>query len=116
MIQGLQFVVINVRDMATERDFYTEKLGLELEAQSPAFIQFKQGSAGGATFALQASETPAPSAQTELWWFVDDVDKTYAELVARHVSVQTPPHDEPFGRAMSLQDPEGNIVNLLQAR
>jgi len=113
MLQGLNFVLVHVPDIAEARNFYTEKLDFVVEDESPDFVQFKQPPAGGAVFALSKGEA-APSQGTELWWFVDDADATYAKLVAKNVEVVDQPKDEPFGRTFSIKDPAGYTLYMLE--
>jgi predicted enzyme related to lactoylglutathione lyase len=110
MIQGLNFVLNHVNDVAAARAFYTEKMGFAVERELPDFVQFAQS--GGATYAL-ARTTPTESG-TELWWFVDDANATHAALAAKGVETITPPHDEPFGRAFAVKDSSGNTLCMLQ--
>ena len=110
MNKGLQFVIVHVADVPAARTFYTERMGFAVEAEQPGFVQFTQ--TGGATYAIL--QEVAGTERIELWWFVDDADAECAALAARGVSVVTPPHDEPFGRAFTVKDPEGNLLNLLQ--
>jgi predicted enzyme related to lactoylglutathione lyase len=110
----LNFILLHVRDMAAERDFYTDALGLEIEGNSPAFVNFKPN--GGASLALSADEPVAPQYNVELWWQVDQADALHAALVQRGTAIVSAPKDEPFGRAFSAQDPEGNQINFYQPR
>jgi predicted enzyme related to lactoylglutathione lyase len=115
-MQGkLDFVLLHVRDMAAERDFYAETFDLQLEGQSPDFVQFlPQG--GGAIFALSREGQPTPTATIELWWEVADVDAMHVALVKRGVEIVSAPKDEPFGRALLVKDPEGNLVSMFRPR
>jgi predicted enzyme related to lactoylglutathione lyase len=114
MAHALNFVILHVRDIAAARDFYKETLGLGLEGESPAFVQFEVP--GGATFALQKDEQSAPTANIELWWEVADVDAEHAALVKRGVEMVSGPQDQPFGRTLTFKDPEGNLVNLYRLK
>ena len=113
MLQGLQFIMLHVPDVARARTFYTEQLGFAVEDESPDFVQFKQPAAGGATVDLGRGETIAATS-TELWWFVADADAAHRELVGRGVTTATTPQDEAFGRTFTVQDPGGNVLSLLQ--
>jgi predicted enzyme related to lactoylglutathione lyase len=116
MLDGLNFVFVHVRDIAQVRAFYTEKLGLVVEAEAPGFVQFARPDGEGATFALGVEANAQPAADPELWWYVKDADAVHAELVRRGVEIASEPKDEPFGRAFSIKDPAGNTMYLLQLR
>jgi predicted enzyme related to lactoylglutathione lyase len=109
---GPSFIIRHVPDIDEARGFYTDKLGLVVEAQQEGFVQF--ASPGGATFAL--SRDQGAGEPIELWWFVENADATHDALRARGVEIAAPPKDEPFGRAFSIKDPSGNTVYLLQVR
>lgn len=111
MLQGLNFVIVHVPDVAQARAYYTEKLGFTVENDVPGFVQFKQP--GGASFAIVPETAEAPD-RIELWWFVDDADATCAELQARGVEIASPPTDMPFGRTFSIKDPAGTTLYMLQ--
>jgi predicted enzyme related to lactoylglutathione lyase len=116
MLLGLNFVMVHVNDIEGARNFYTEKLGLEVEDQLPDFVQFKQPMGNGATFAIasQPSIQPAQARDIELWWFVDNADAVYAELTGQGVEIAQEPKDEPFGRTFAIKDPSSNILYMLQ--
>ena len=114
MAHALNFVILHVRNIAAARDFYRETLELELEGESPAFVQFQP--TGGASFALQQDDQPVPTQNIELWWEVTDVDAEYAALMNRDVETVGGPEDKPFGRVLSFKDPEGNVVNLYRLK
>jgi len=112
MVEGLQFVMIHVPNVAAARAFYVERLGMEVEDESPTFVQLK-GAGGGASLGI--SEPPDATAEaTELWWFVADADAEYARLQAQDVPIVSPPADMPFGRTVEIRDPVGRTVHLLQ--
>lgn len=114
MLLGLNFIMLHVPDVEQARAFYTEKLGLVVEDQQPDFVQFKQPKGNGATFALGKGEDAATLQGAELWWFVDDADKTYTSLVAQNVEIVNKPTDEPFGRTLAIKDPAGHTIHMLQ--
>jgi len=114
MAGNLNFIILHVRDVVAERDFYREALGLGIVDESPAFVQFQAN--GGAFFALQADDQPVPTQNIELWWEVGDVDAEYAALAKRGVEIVSAPQDQPFGRALTFKDPEGNLVNMYRLK
>ena len=114
MLLGLNFVMLHVPDIEQARAFYTEKLGFAVEDQQPGFVQFKQHAGMGAIFALQEQAGVSPHQGVELWWMVDNADATYAALLSKDVEIVSQPSDEPFGRALSIKDSAGNVINMFQ--
>jgi predicted enzyme related to lactoylglutathione lyase len=117
MLSGLNFVVVHVPNLAEARTFYTEKLGLTVaDDRLPGFVQFAQPEGHGATFGLQEAADARPVADPELWWYVENADATRAALAKAGVTIASEPKDLPFGRALSVKDPAGNTIYLLQPR
>ena len=114
MLLGLDFVLLHVPDLEQARAFYTEKLGFAVEGQQPGFVQFRKHDGMGAIFALLEEAGVSPHQGIELWWIVDNADATYATLVSHDVEIVSQPSDEPFGRAFTVKDPAGNLINLFQ--
>lgn len=114
MLQGLNFVLLHVTDSEKAVAFYTEKLGLAIEVQQGSFVQFKQPMGQGASFAISQEGDGRPVQNMELWWYVDDADATYADLVAKDVPVAQQLKDEPFGRTFAVKDPSGNTVYIMR--
>ncbi|GAC1575806.1 MAG: hypothetical protein NVS4B1_01630 [Ktedonobacteraceae bacterium] len=110
---GLNFVMIHVADVHAAKDFFTEKLGLELETQVPDFVQFKQPGGSGASLAIGKGDT-TPDIGTELWWYVENAEQALATLQQRGATVKEPLTDMPFGRTFSIQGPGGYVFYLLQ--
>ena len=116
MILGLDFVLLHVPDIEQARTFYTEKMGFAVQDQQAGFVQFIQHEGIGAIFALQEDAGASSHKGVELWWLVDSADATYATLVSHGVEIVSQPSDEPFGRAFSIKDPAGNMINMFRPR
>lgn len=114
METNLDFVLLHVPDLAAARTFYTDKLGLAVEDENPAFIQFRRPS--GAVFALQSDPAATSHTGVELWWLVPDADAAHAALKARGVAIAEPLADQPFGRTFSIADPAGNTLSFFAPR
>ena len=114
MFQGLNFVMAHVPSIADVLPFYTEKLGFEIEVQMPGFVQFKQPDRQGASYALSEDGPTTTETSTELWWFVENAEETQAKLVTLDIPLVNALADEPFGRTLTIQDPAGNKIYLLQ--
>ena|SRR5579859_1543278 len=114
MLNGLNFVMAHVPSIEQVLPFYIEKLGFEIEDQLPGFVQFKRPKGEGAVYALSEEGQVEPRMSVELWWYVDDAQATLAELEDREVPIVEGLTDQPFGRTLTIQDPAGNKIYLLQ--
>lgn len=114
MFNGLNFIMAHVPSIEQVLPFYTEKLGFEIEDQMPGFVQFKQPNGQGATYALSEEGHVEPKMSVELWWFVDDAEATQTQLQALDIPIVEALADQPFGRTLTIQDPAGNKIFLLQ--
>ena len=50
---------------------------------------------------------------TGVWFEVESVDDAYRELTARAYTFNEPPFDIPPGRLVTINDPDGNIIGLI---
>jgi hypothetical protein len=66
---------------------------LEVEAESPAFIQFRR--AAGVVFALQPDTNATSYTGLELRWNVENADQTHDELAAKGVPIAESLTDPP---------------------
>jgi catechol-2,3-dioxygenase len=114
--------MILATDLAVAREFYGERIGLELLLESDDFLTFKCG--GDSRLVVTRSSTGTTEPQTKASWRVSDLAAEVAELRSRGVAVQE--LDEPglktvdgiadvgFALAAWLVDPHGNSIGLLQ--
>lgn len=114
MLKTLDFVLVFVPDIEAAKTFYTEKLGLRIDDQSPDFVQFARPN-GGAVFAAQQQADAAAYSGAQLWWAASDIDATYAALTDKGVTSIMPPTDMPFGRIFILQDPFGHKLHFFSS-
>ncbi len=110
---GLNFVMIHVADVPAAKNFFTEKLDLEVETQQPDFVQFKLPGGNGAALAIGKGDT-APNIGTELWWYVENAEQALATLQQRGATVNKPIVHMPFGQVFSIEGPGGYVLYLLQ--
>jgi catechol 2,3-dioxygenase-like lactoylglutathione lyase family enzyme len=115
-------VMLLATDLAVAKEFYAERLGLQLLLESDDFVTFKCG--GDSRLVVTKSDTGTAEEQTKASWRVDDVAAEVAELRSRGVEVVE--YNEPWlktndgvadvGFALSawLVDPSGNTIGLLQ--
>lgn len=113
MIQQMTFLGLVVKDVAEATDFYTQKLGLNVnEEQSiPDFYTQFELKGDGAVFAvLGGFEQEGVSQSFDAGLIVDDIDATYAQFQAEGVEALSEPRDMPFGRTFLFRTPDGHVL------
>jgi lactoylglutathione lyase len=122
----LGYAILFVSDLDRAIAFYRDVIGLPLRFRADAYAEF---ATEGAKFALfprselptligrSAPRDPAPWPQGEVAFFVEDVDAEHVRLKAAGVAVLAAPTDRPWGeRTLHVADPDGNVVELTQAK
>jgi catechol 2,3-dioxygenase-like lactoylglutathione lyase family enzyme len=106
----LSHLFLHVRSLAATREFYVDRLGLEVLAEHPGYLRI--GTPGGFHFGCE--ELPDVGAEgIELVIAVDDVDSTHAHLVAAGVVFDSEPADMEWGaRHAWLRDPSGYRLSI----
>jgi catechol 2,3-dioxygenase-like lactoylglutathione lyase family enzyme len=116
--------VLLAKDLAAARDFYHDKLGLEILTENEAAIVFKCG--GGTRLDVTKSTVGTADEQTQASWQVKDIRSEVTELRARGVKVED--YDMPglktedgiadigFAWAAWIVDPGGNALGILQTK
>jgi lactoylglutathione lyase len=109
--------------MARSVKFYRDQLGLTLKFESPDWSEFATGTTtlalhgGGVKRDSSQSGDPSKTAGTcSIGFNVTDVDKTYAELMARGISFVVPPvRREGEGIKLTVCiDPDGLPISFAQ--
>jgi catechol 2,3-dioxygenase-like lactoylglutathione lyase family enzyme len=109
-------LAIPVTDCARSRDWYVTTLGLKVEFEIPDRRTVAlQDSDGFAIFLQQAAAKPVPNG-TALWFQVDDVDASHAEMSRRGVAFAHGPQKNFWGYGAELVDPDGYRVRLWDER
>jgi catechol-2,3-dioxygenase len=115
-------VMILATDLGAAKEFYGDRIGLEVLLENDDFLTFRCG--GDSRLVVTRSSTGTNEPQTKASWRVDDLAGEVAELRSRGVQVEE--YDEPglqtvdgiadVGFALSawLVDPHGNSIGLLQ--
>ena len=115
-------VMLLATDLAAAKDFYGDRIGLELLIENDDFLTFKCG--GDSRLVLTRSSTGSTEEATKASWRLQDIAAEVAELRSRGVEITE--YDEPglktvdgiadVGFALSawLVDPSGNAIGLLQ--
>jgi catechol-2,3-dioxygenase len=114
--------MILATDLGVAREFYGDRIGLEVLIESDDFLAFKCG--GDSRLVVTRSATGTSEPQTKASWRVSDLAAELAELRSRGVQVED--YDEPglttvdgiadvgFALAAWFVDPHGNSIGLLQ--
>jgi catechol 2,3-dioxygenase-like lactoylglutathione lyase family enzyme len=77
--------ILLATDLQASRNFYVDKVGLEIESESENAVTFRCG--GGSRLTVSASTTGTADEQTQAAWRVDDLASELAELRARGVEI-----------------------------
>jgi catechol-2,3-dioxygenase len=114
--------MILATDLGVAREFYGDRIGLEVLIESDDFLTFSCG--GDSRLVVTRSSTGTSEPQTKASWRVSDVAAEVAELRSRGVELEE--YDEPglntadgisdvgFALAAWFVDPHGNSIGLLQ--
>jgi catechol-2,3-dioxygenase len=114
--------MILATDLRVAREFYGDRIGLEVLMESEDFLTFSCGGDSRLVVTRSTSDTSEP--QTKASWRVDDLAAEVSELRSRGVKVED--YDEPgpktvdgiadvgFAIAAWFLDPHGNSIGLLQ--
>ena len=116
--------VLLATNLAEAREFYHDKLGLEILTENENAITFKCG--GGTHLDVTKSTVGTADSQTQASWQVNDIRAEVAELRARGVKVED--YDMPglktedgiadigFAWAAWVTDPGKNALGILQIK
>ena len=117
-------VVLLAKDLKASRDFYADKIGLEITNENEEGVEFKCG--GGGHLAVTASTVGTADEQTQASFRVPDIAAEIAELRSRGVEIvdyDTPElktedgvADLGFALAAWFIDPGKNAIGILQYR
>jgi catechol-2,3-dioxygenase len=115
-------VMILATDLGVAREFYGDRVGLEILLESDEFVTFKCG--GDSRLVVTLSSSGTSEAQTKASWRVKDLAAEVTELRSRGVELEQ--YDGPdlktvdgiadvgFALAAWFVDPHGNSIGLLQ--
>jgi len=121
MVTGFGAVVLVTHDADRMAAFYRMVLGFALEPQihEGAVLLHYNCELGGTTFSIHPVENWRQSPETgpggtRLVFNTDDLDGHVALLRERQIKF-TGPIDLASGRMVFLRDPDGNLIDLMQA-
>lgn len=103
-------------DKVTEMSaFYRQLLGASPIAESPDMAIFMNGGVKifiHKTYEAGAGELPP---ENHVAYAVENVDKAVSDLQAKGLTVEVPPKDYYWGRSAYLRDPDGGLIEIIQA-
>jgi methylmalonyl-CoA/ethylmalonyl-CoA epimerase len=118
MIDGIAQIALSVRDVARASGFYRDTLGLTHLFDAPGMSFFD---VNGVRLMLSAQGAEPGGRATLVYFRVANLDRVHAELSAKDVRFEQPPHviARMPDREVSLAwcaDPDGNLLGLMGER
>ena len=115
-------VMLLATDLDVARDFYGNRIGLEVLIDDDQFVTFRCG--GQSRLVVTKSSTGMADAATKASWRVDDIAAEVADLRSRGVEILDLPDmntvdgvaDIGFAFAAWFVDPHRNSIGLLQLK
>ncbi|MFI7675379.1 glyoxalase superfamily protein [Actinophytocola sp. NPDC049390] len=124
MIRGVNQVVLYVEDQEVAKRFWVDTLGFTLDQDEPYGEErwLSVVSPDGATKLVLSKRAPGwtmPDVRdgiphSNVFFYTDDVEKTYQELTAKGVDFPEPPSKQFFGWWSMFSDPDGTRYALGQ--
>jgi lactoylglutathione lyase len=118
MFAKIDYVMVNVSDMARSVAFYRDQLGIALRFESPGWSEFETGATQLALHGGKPGGSPAAehAGTASLGFNVDDLDRVVADLEARGVRFVMPPKtQESEGIRLAVcVDPDGLPISFAQ--
>lgn len=118
LINGVAQIALSVTELPRATAFYRDLLGLNLLFEAPAMSFFD---VGGVRLMLSAHGGKPGGRDTVFYFRVPDVEHAHAELSAKGVHFDQPPHV--IGRTQTSEvvlawckDPDGNLLGLMSER
>ncbi len=118
MIKRIKFIGIAVGDQDRALEFYTQKLGFRIltDQQFTPTQRWIELSIPGAESGIALFTPPGHEDRVGTFvntsWEVDNVEKTYEELLAKGVEFTAAPVKQPWGTSVVMKDSEGNTIVL----
>ncbi|GAA2756123.1 VOC family protein [Actinopolymorpha rutila] len=104
---------LSVPDIGEARDFYTDYLGLSVEAFNLGWVANFQSPDGQAVVQLVTRDATAPVDSVISAAVGDDIEAAYEEAQRRGYEIVHPLTTEPWGiRRFFVRAPDGNVINV----
>jgi predicted enzyme related to lactoylglutathione lyase len=109
----LDYVEINVTDLARAREFYGQAFGWRFNDYGPDYAGIQAADGDGEVGGLGVGRRPGQGGVLALLRS-DDLDASVAAVEAAGGSVVEAPYDYPGGRRFIFGDPDGNVLGVYQ--
>jgi predicted enzyme related to lactoylglutathione lyase len=112
MTSGLKTVIYPVRDLEAAKRLFTALLGAEPAMDEPYYVQFHDADQ---EIGLDPHGHDNGMTGPVAYWHVDDIEATFAAVVAAGATEQQPVQSVGGTRRIAtVTDTDGNVVGLLQ--
>ena len=108
---ALDYVELNVTDLAATRRFYEAAFGWQFNDYGPAYAGIRAPDGEGEVGGLNATAEPRRGGPLVLLWS-DDLDATVAAVREAGGEVLEGPYEFPGGRRFHFADPSGNELGV----
>ncbi|MGW0228419.1 VOC family protein [Actinopolymorpha singaporensis] len=104
---------LSVPDIGKARDFYTDYLGLSVEAFNMGWVANFRSPDGRAVVQLVTRDATAPVDSVISAAVGDDIEAAYEDAQRRGYEIVYPLTTEPWGiRRFFVRAPDGNVINV----
>ena len=107
----IDYVEINVVDLAEARGFYTAAFGWTFNDHGPDYAGIRWSDGEGEVGGLNATRAPVRGGPLVLLWSAD-LDASAAAVRAAGGEVVEGPYEFPGGRRFHFTDPSGNVLGV----
>ncbi|SFW40069.1 VOC family protein [Cellulophaga fucicola] len=119
-MKQLTFASLQVKNLEASKDFYTKKIGFQIDNSNPQACIFKYNQ-GQASFAIRTPLEPIEEKDlgigVALWFAVNEnVEELKDKFVANGVTTVGSIIETPFGKAFHVKDIDGYKLTFLQAK
>ena len=119
-MKQLTFVSLQVKNLEASKDFYTQKLGFEIDNQNPQACVFKYNKEK-ASFAIRTPLEPLEERElgigVAIWFAIDEnVEELREEFIQKGLNSVGPIIETPFGRAFHAKDLDGYKLTFLNEK
>jgi predicted enzyme related to lactoylglutathione lyase len=112
---ALDYVEINVGDLAAASRFYAGAFGWTFNDYGPSYAGIRGPDGDGEVGGLNATAPGGPGGPLVLLWS-DDLDATAAAVESAGGRVVDQPYEFPGGRRFRFADPDGNELGVWSDR